>query len=108
MQRGSGLPYRLVPTGGRGISASTHVEDTESLGTGHSLGGPPLLVEPAGQGVGPQVLAHDQVCDACVGEMAEPGEQHFVQGRLPDADRRVRPDLVETLRGVDLLRSHGH
>ena len=80
------------------------LEHAEPFGGRRPLAREPLLPQPALEGVRPQVPPHDQPGDAVVRQAGEPRQQQLVQRVLADADRRVRPDLVEEEVGRDVLR----
>ena len=56
----------------------------------------PLLVQPSLQRVGTEVLLHHQHGGSRLVEASQPPGQELAQGRLADADGRVRPDRRES------------
>ena len=80
-----------------------HLEDAESLVGRDPVAGMALLLQPALEGVGAEVLAHDHHGPALGGQAGQPGQQQLVQGGLADANGWVGPDLVVPSGRIDLI-----
>ena len=91
-----------------GSSSSPAGQDTESGLRRGPVECPALLAEPFLQGVGAEVLLDDQRCLARRRSGDPARSQQFVERRLADPDRRVRPDRREASPRRGLRRDGRH